>query len=196
MRGIDDTDREILRLLLEDARRPYSDIAERVDLSPPAVSNRVDRLRELGVVRSFTLDLDESMLRDGVPVLAELVVDPGRTREVARAVRELDPVEHVFATADARVFVRATVPDGDVDRLLGEAIDAGELRSLDVRLVTDSAWTPRLGEAELAIECVECGNTVTEEGETAVVDGERYHFCCGSCLANFERRYERFREGA
>ena len=40
MRDIDDTDRELLRLLLEDARRPYSELAEAVDLSPPAVSDR------------------------------------------------------------------------------------------------------------------------------------------------------------
>ncbi|MFC6725497.1 Lrp/AsnC family transcriptional regulator, partial [Halobium palmae] len=60
MRDLDDTDREILRLLLANARRPYSDIAEHVGLSAPAVSDRVERLQELGVVRGFTLDLDRS----------------------------------------------------------------------------------------------------------------------------------------
>ncbi|MFP4626868.1 MAG: AsnC family transcriptional regulator [Natronomonas sp.] len=34
MRDLDDIDRELLRLLLEDARRPFSDLAERVDLFP------------------------------------------------------------------------------------------------------------------------------------------------------------------
>ncbi|MFB6083699.1 MAG: Lrp/AsnC family transcriptional regulator, partial [Halorientalis sp.] len=47
MRGLDETDREILDILLSDGRRPYSDIAEAVDLSPPAVSDRIDRLQEL-----------------------------------------------------------------------------------------------------------------------------------------------------
>ena len=64
MRDIDDTDRELLRLLLEDARRPYSELAEAVDLSPPAVSDRVDRLVELGVIERFTLGLDRSRLAD------------------------------------------------------------------------------------------------------------------------------------
>jgi DNA-binding Lrp family transcriptional regulator len=47
MRDLDETDLEILQLLLSDARRPYSDIAETVGLSAPAVSDRVSRLREI-----------------------------------------------------------------------------------------------------------------------------------------------------
>ena len=43
MRGIDDTDREILRLLTDDARRPCRDIADAVGLSPPAVADRIAR---------------------------------------------------------------------------------------------------------------------------------------------------------
>jgi len=45
MRDLDDTDLEILSLLAEDARRPFSEIGERVGLSGPAVSDRVTRLR-------------------------------------------------------------------------------------------------------------------------------------------------------
>lgn len=48
MRDLDETDRQILRLLLENGRRPFSGIAETVGLSPPAVSDRVDRLESLG----------------------------------------------------------------------------------------------------------------------------------------------------
>ena len=45
MRELDETDVQILSLLAEDARRPYSDIGETVGLSGPAVSDRVTRLR-------------------------------------------------------------------------------------------------------------------------------------------------------
>lgn len=67
MRDLDETDIEILELLLSDARRPWSGIAEIVDLSPPAVSDRVARLQELGIIRRFTLDVDRSQLSEGVP---------------------------------------------------------------------------------------------------------------------------------
>ncbi|MFB6184627.1 MAG: AsnC family transcriptional regulator [Haloarculaceae archaeon] len=196
MRGLDDTDREILDLLLADARRPYSDIADRVGLSPPAVSDRVDRLREMGLVRRFTVDLDRSKLRGGVPVLVELALRPGERAATREALGNADRVEHVFATVDDRLVFTATVPDGDVSTVLSTTLDADVIESYNVRLLADQAWDPGVGAAELAPECDECGNTVTSEGETATLDGDRYEFCCSSCKSRFVDRYEELREGA
>ena len=62
MTGIDDVDYRILELLMDDARRSYRDIAEEVGRSPPTVSERVERLTEVGVIERFTLDVDRSRL--------------------------------------------------------------------------------------------------------------------------------------
>ncbi len=196
MRGLDDTDREIIRLLAEDARRPYSDIAEAVDLSAPAVSDRVDRLREMGLLRRFTVDLDRSLLREGVPVLVTLTARPGTAADLGEALSDTDAVESVFRTVDDRLVCTAVVPEADPEGVLGDALDGEEVREYDVRLLADREWTPRVGSAEFAPTCVECGNTVTREGETERLDGDVYHFCCGSCRAAFVEQYERIQEGA
>lgn len=196
MRDLDETDRRLLRLLLEDGRRPYSDLAEEVGLSAPAVSDRIDRLRELGVVERFTVDIDRSRLRDGVRVAVTLDVTPGETMAVREALGSIDGVEHVFATADSRLFVVASVPDGDVERHLAAAFDTGAIEKVSVSPLVAADWHPALGEATLGLECAECGNTVTSEGATATLDGERYEFCCGSCEARFVERYEELKEGA
>jgi len=195
MRGLDDTDREILRLLLDDGRRPYSDIAERVDLSPPAVSDRVDRLEELGLIRGFTVDIDRSMLREGVPVLVDLQVIPGAADEVRTSLSTVDAIEHVFATADERVVFTATAPEANVKALLADAVDFETIQQYEVDLLADTSWSPALGEAELAPSCAECGNTVTSEGESVRLDGTRYQFCCSSCKSQFVDQYEQLREG-
>ena len=196
MRGLDDTDREIIRLLLEDARRPFSDIAERVDLSPPAVSDRVDRLQEMGVVRRFTVDLDRSQLREGVHVLLTVTATPGAGEAVASALGEHDAIGHVFRTADDRVTCTATVPQAAVGELLAAAVDLDRVRDYEVRLLAGSDWSPRVGVAEFAPDCAECGNTVDEEGESASLDGNIYYFCCASCRDNFVAQYEELAEGA
>jgi Lrp/AsnC family leucine-responsive transcriptional regulator len=196
MRGLDDTDREIIRLLLEDARRPFSDIAERVDLSAPAVSDRVDRLQELGIIQRFTVDLDRTRLREGLTVLVTLTTVPGGSPTVAESLSDHDAVGHVFRTADDRLLCTATVPEAEVGGLLAAAIDLDLVREYDVRLLAGTAWSPQVGEAEFAPACAECGNTVDEEGEDATLDGDRYHFCCGSCRDRFVAQYETLAEGA
>ena len=196
MRDLDDTDRELLRLLLDDARQPFSQLAEEVGLSAPAVSDRVDRLVELGVVERFTVDLDRSVLLEGVRVCATLAVSPGTTATVREALAGVRGVEHVFATADSRLIVVATVPDGDVESHLEAAFETGAVESIDVTPLVASDWYPGVGDATLGLSCAECGNTVTSEGVSATLDGNRYEFCCGSCEARFVDRYEELKEGA
>ncbi|MFY4816295.1 ArsR family transcriptional regulator, partial [Haloarcula sp. AONF1] len=72
----------------------------------------------------------------------------------------------------------------------------GVVTELSGRPLEAQGWAPAVGDADLAIECVECGNTVTAEGESARIDGTLYHFCCGSCRENFEARFDRIEEGA
>ena len=48
---IDDTDRRILSVLLEDARTSLRSIAEEVGVALGTVSNRVKRMEEMGVIQ-------------------------------------------------------------------------------------------------------------------------------------------------
>jgi len=196
MRGLDDTDRRILGLLLDDARRSWRDIADAVDLSPPAVSDRVDRLRELGVIRGFTVDVDRTKLDAGTPVLVTVDATPGSAEAVSDDLADAEAVEHVFTTADERVVFTATVDQGDVLSLLRSTGALADVRDYEVSLVTGREWSPAVDEVELALTCDECGNTVTSEGESETIDGETYHFCCGSCRESFVEMYEDLRQGA
>jgi DNA-binding Lrp family transcriptional regulator len=181
MRDLDETDRQILRLLLENGRRPFSGIAEAVGLSPPAVSDRVDRLKSLGVIDRFTVDLNRSKLSEGVPVLLDLTVDPEFAGETRTALADLDWVEHVFETAGARALCKGIATDRNVAPLVAEAVDLDRIEEYDVHLLAESSWTPTLGDAELVLSCAACGRTVGSEGESLTVEGERLHFCSESC---------------
>jgi DNA-binding Lrp family transcriptional regulator len=196
MRELDETDLEILQLLVADARRPYNEIADAVGLSPPTVSDRIDRLQELGIVRRFTVDVDRSLLSDGVAVLVDLAVEPGRVAEIRDGVESIEGVEHLFVTADGHVIFHARLQEGSVEPLLAETLDADAVREYDVHLLSDSAWFPQPREVDFALECDECGNTVTDEGESARIDGDLYQFCCPSCKSRFEEQYEELKEAA
>ncbi|WP_227378047.1 winged helix-turn-helix transcriptional regulator [Haladaptatus halobius] len=193
MRTLDEIDFEILRLLTEDARRPYREIAEAVDLSSPSVSDRVSRLQELGIIQRFTLDLDRSKLRSGVPILVELSIRPDAVEEIRDTLALTDGVEHVFMASDPRVFFQSRLPKADVRTFLTDTFEPEVLEAItdyEVVVLTSADWTPQVEGTDLAITCAQCGNEVSDDGETLRLDGDLYHLCCPSCKDQFEARYE------
>jgi len=196
MRDLDETDMEILQLLLANARRPYSEIAETVGLSAPAVSDRVARLEEAGVINRFTLDVDRSQLRSGIPVLVTIEPSMGDPTALRSSLLETDAVEHVFTTAEADLVVFARVPDNDIAGWLADTVDTDAINDFHVELLASAAWSPDLGGTEFALSCAQCGNTVDSEGTAARIDGSLYQFCCPSCEGRFEEKYQELQERA
>lgn len=196
MRQLDETDLEIVRLLIEDARRPYREIADRVGLSPPAVSDRVNRLEDQGIVRRFTLDVDRTKLHERGPVLLHLEADPGAVDRVYETALDLDGVEHVSQQLDGTVVVHANAPERDVHDWFAEGFDLDAIRSYDLSPVVRSERSLGIDVADFALSCAVCENSVSEGGVTASFGGEVKAFCCPSCESSYRERYERHREEA
>ena len=54
---MDELDHKIIQLLAENARMPVKDIAQRVSLTSPAVSSRIHRLEQEGIIGGYTVVL-------------------------------------------------------------------------------------------------------------------------------------------
>jgi Lrp/AsnC family transcriptional regulator for asnA, asnC and gidA len=80
VRNLDRRDLEILKILQEDGRAPYSDLARRLGISEVAVYSRIKRLVRDGVIKGFTAVLDESRLGLGIGALIGLKATPSDTR--------------------------------------------------------------------------------------------------------------------
>ena len=56
---MDNTDFEILEMLKKNARSQIKNIAEVVHLSAPAVASRINRMEKSGVIKAYTVKIDE-----------------------------------------------------------------------------------------------------------------------------------------
>ena len=120
---MDRTDRQIVALLLEDARRPYGDIARRVSLSAPAVKRRVDRMRASGALRGFTAVLDPGSLGATTEALVELFFAPGTLLDqvAATLARHPEVVEAWSVTGEPDAVARVRTRDNaDLERVIME----------------------------------------------------------------------------
>ncbi len=196
MRDLDEMDMAILTQLLADGRRPFSTIGEEVNLSGPAVSDRVSQLLDAGVINRFTVDIDRSQLRAGIPVFVQVAVSSENLDGLRDQLREADGVEHVFVTAGGDLWFFARAQRQNVRQWLDGLLAGVDTGAYSVTLIDEVAWQPSLGGAEFALTCAECSNTVDSEGVSTSLDGEMYHFCCSSCQTRFEERYDELAAGA
>lgn len=74
-RLLDEVNVRLLAELHANPRQSMSELARRVGMSAPAVTERVQRLEQAGVILGFRMDVDPTVL--GMPVTALVRVRPG-----------------------------------------------------------------------------------------------------------------------
>ena len=110
---LDETDRRILRALVEDAGKSASALGRSLGLSQPAVWRRIKRLHDTGVIKGRRLDLDREKLGFGVSVfLGVKLATKGRVslddfERAVSAIPEVQSVEHILGVYDYRLRVVA-----------------------------------------------------------------------------------------
>ena len=110
---LDDTDRKILDLLMQDAKMPYTEIARKVHVSGGTVHVRMARLEELGIVKGATLQIDYQKLGYGVNAfLGIYLLKSSVYGSVADQLREIPEVVGInFTTGAYSIFARIVCRD-------------------------------------------------------------------------------------
>ncbi|MGH0032508.1 MAG: Lrp/AsnC family transcriptional regulator [Myxococcota bacterium] len=89
---LDATDRAILELLQDNCKQPLAAIGEKVGLSAPAVVDRIHKLEEAGLIRSYTALLDARRLGKDVAAFIGVQCTTDTVRGVEGAVAGMEEV--------------------------------------------------------------------------------------------------------
>jgi DNA-binding Lrp family transcriptional regulator len=87
MINLDDTDRELLALLRQDARMPVATLATRLKIARGTVQNRMKRLERDGVIVGYTVRVKPQAEAHRIRALMTIVVEGNRGAEVLHALR-------------------------------------------------------------------------------------------------------------
>ena len=119
---MEDIDRHIVRLLLEDGRMSYTDLGKATGLSTSAAHQRVRRLEQRGVINGYRAVIDPAAL--GLPLTAFISVkpfDPAAPDDVPDRLAGLTEIESCHSVAGEENYilkVHVATP-GDLEGLLG-----------------------------------------------------------------------------
>lgn len=131
---IDETDRQILSLLKDNARIPAKRIAEKTFLSPTAIAARIERLENEGYITGYHAHLNPELLGFQVKAFINLEVDPVRKKEFYPYIKsQLNVVECNCVTGDFSMLVEVLFPTtSDLDVFINELQHFGRTKTLIV----------------------------------------------------------------
>lgn len=120
---LDSIDLKILYILQNNGRSRLADIAEEVELSAPAVMERVKKLEARGVIKGYQALLDSKKV--GKDVTAFIGVSIGNQQDInkfaAQMLRHNDVLECHHVTGDESFILKVkSANTGSLEKLLGE----------------------------------------------------------------------------
>jgi Lrp/AsnC family leucine-responsive transcriptional regulator len=139
---LDEVNVRLLTELAADPRQSMSELARRVGMSAPAVTERVSRLEAAGVIRGWRLDVDPAAV--GLPVSAWVRIRPGpgqlpRLAELAAATPEVTECHRI--TGEDCFLMRVYVPRiDDLEAVLDRFLLYGQTTS---SIIVSSPVPPR-----------------------------------------------------
>jgi len=98
---LDDTDRQILNMLQDDARRSFKDIAKEVTVSEATVFVRVKKLLKNGVIRSFKAIVDPKLVGKETLAFVMLKVNPNVYTKVLPILMKMDEIYEIYDVTGA-----------------------------------------------------------------------------------------------
>jgi len=108
MTKLDDTDREILSILRQDARTPVATLAHKLRVSRGTVQNRLRKMEEGGVIVGYTVRLRPDSEPQRIRAWMCIAVEGNAAPEVIRALRG-EPMVGTLHTTNGRWDIVAEV---------------------------------------------------------------------------------------
>ncbi len=126
MEILDSYDKNILIELEKDGRRPFSEIAKKLDISNTMVHQRVNRLKEQGILKKMALELDERRMGYEWSAFTGLILkEDSDSKAIIEELKNIPEItECYYITGKYTLYIRIVAKNSDhMRRVLYEQID-------------------------------------------------------------------------
>jgi len=124
---IDNLDRDILTILVKDAKVPYTEVAKKLVVSPGTIHVRMKRMERLGIVKGATLELDPAKIGYDLTAFVGVYLIKGSVyNEVIDEINQIpEIVEAHYTTGEYSIFVKILSKNTDhLREVIGEKLQS------------------------------------------------------------------------
>jgi len=109
---LDDIDRKILRLLLEDGNIALSEIANKLNIGVATVHRRIQRMKMEGIIKKKIVVVDPEKIGKNILAFVEIKALPNYEDEILDALSSFDEITEVYwVTGDFDLIIKLVVED-------------------------------------------------------------------------------------
>jgi DNA-binding Lrp family transcriptional regulator len=190
---LDNIDLTIVNELIKDGCLSLRDISRVTGLSAPAISSRIKRMKDAGIIKGTTVIIDRSKVSNGITVMLLIKCDPSK---ISNAVQELSSFEEITdvyrVSGSYSIMIKAEVENMDSMNVLIEKTSGiqgvTEINTLIINEYTKEREKP-FKKLKVNLKCEYCGNPISGRPYEIEYLGVTRFFCCPTCLGEFKKKY-------
>lgn len=102
---MDMTNRKILRMLSEDSKSSLAHISNTVNLSKPSVRERINKMKDLGTIKKYTIDIDYKTLGYDIDVIINIIIKNNLYKDFKTFIVKQDNIEFCYRISGDSCFI-------------------------------------------------------------------------------------------
>lgn len=90
--SVDDHDKAILRILSKNGKTKYKKIADKLDITPQTIRDRIDKLQERNIINKFSIDINPAELGWPIEFVCELDIQSSFMKSILEVLNKIPEV--------------------------------------------------------------------------------------------------------
>jgi DNA-binding Lrp family transcriptional regulator len=191
---LDKTDVKILTILQSDARKSFREIAKELEISTPTISNKINSLENVGVIKGYGADIDTESLGE-TSIILIVKCSPSDLNDVAKQLDDLENVTEVYILSNSKIFSKVTMINPlEVNNFLSNLTSIKNILEYEyysiINTIKESPRAIIRENLSIVLNCYYCKKPMQDEPVKLKLDGKTHYLCCNTCAKQFKKKYE------
>lgn len=194
---LDKTDIKILSILQNDARKSFREIAKELDISTPTISNKINTLENINVIKGYQSIIDTDSLGETTIILI-IKCNPSNLKDVANRLETDENTREVYILSNSKIFIKVTMINPvEINNYLSNLTNIEEIVDYEYYSIIDTVKeSPRAiihENLSVVLNCYYCKKPMQDEPVKLKLDGKTHYLCCNTCAKQFKNKYEKLK---
>ncbi len=195
---LDETEMKILIELEKDGRLSRRMLGDRINVSTPTVSSKIEKLENMGIIEGFSVEIDYRKL-GFQKYFFKIETEVKTEEEIKEAFAEFERFRKIEKLEGSGYLITLFINEfSQLDKATEYLEKEDGIKIQEVwRTQDQESKGPKIPLDEnvpLDIACYYCNKPIKAEPKKWKKDGKEHYFCCSSCEELYEEKYERLQQ--